>query len=110
MNWVGPKAPAHEPFSCSALHVAASENFQRREKLVAEIILAAADAGERRGRADHRAFADLGAVVGFDAPDGGDEMAVDAIGLLDRVEDVRDAAPGSRGRFAMRASLTRISR
>ena len=69
-------------------HIAARQDLQRREKLLAEIILAAADAGERRRRADHRAVADLDAVIGFDAPDGGDEMAVDAIGLLDRVEDL----------------------
>ena len=57
MNCVGPNAPAQEPFSRSGLHVAAMENFQRGEKFVAEIILPAADAGERRGRADHRPVA-----------------------------------------------------
>ena len=67
-------------------HVAAREDFQRRKKLFAEIILPAADAGERRGRADHRALADLRAVVGLDAPDGGNDVPIDAVGLLDRGE------------------------
>src|SRR6516225_9718948 len=65
---------------------AARENFQRREKFLAEIILAAADTGECRRRTNHRAFADLRAVIGFDAPDRGDEVAIDTIRLLDRVE------------------------
>ena len=38
--------------------VAALEDFQRGEELVAEIALPPADAGERRGRADHRPVAD----------------------------------------------------
>jgi hypothetical protein len=48
-------------------HVAAREDLQRGEQLLAEIILATADAGERGGRTDDRALADLRAVIGFDA-------------------------------------------
>ena len=75
--------------ACCSLRrdVAAIEQFEDREEFVAEIILAAADAGERRGRADHRAIADERAVVGFDAPDRRDDVAVDPVLLLDRVED-----------------------
>ncbi len=68
-------------------HVAARQYFQRGEKFLAEEILAAADAGQCRGRADHRAIADLGAIARLDAPDGGDVVTVHAIGLFDRVED-----------------------
>ena len=69
------------------LQVAAMQDFQRGEKLVAEIGLAAADAGERRGRAQHRPVAAERAVVRLDAPDRGDDVAVDAVLLLDLVED-----------------------
>ena len=96
MNCVGPNAPAHEPFSCSGSHVAAMQDFQRREKLVAEIGLPPADAGERRGRADHRAVAAERAVVRLHAPDRGDDVAVDAVGLLDLVEDRLVLASSSR--------------
>src|SRR5205807_5232741 len=68
-------------------HVAAREDFQRGKKLLAEEVAPATDAGERCRRTDHRAAADLRAVVGLDAPDGGDDVAVDPVGLLDRVED-----------------------
>src|SRR5260370_37734356 len=70
----------------SSPHVAAREDLQGGEKLLAEIILPAADAGEGRGRANDRALPDLPAVIGLDPPDGGDEMAVDAIGPLHRGE------------------------
>src|SRR5206468_12594365 len=39
-------------------HVTAREDFQRGKKLLAEIIAAAPDTGERRRRADDRAVAD----------------------------------------------------
>ena len=78
--------------------VAARDDLQRGEQFVAEIVLPAADAGERRGRADHRAVADLRAVVRFDAPDRRDDMAVDAVGSLHGVEMTRGAWRGSRGR------------
>ena len=45
------------------LQVAAMQDFQRRQKFVAEIGLTAADAGERRGRAQHRPVAAERAVV-----------------------------------------------
>src|SRR5262249_47774753 len=67
-------------------HVTAREDLERGEKLLAEIILAAADAGERRRPTDHRAVADLIAVVRFHAPDRDDKVTVDAISLLDRIE------------------------
>ena len=86
MNWVGPNAPAHEPTRRLGPHVAALEDFQRGQKLLAEIILPAADAGERRGRADHRTLAAERAVIGLDAPDRGDDMAVDAVGSFHRIE------------------------
>ena len=41
---------------------------------------------ERRGRTDHRAVADRRAVVRFDAPDRRNDVAVDAIGSLHRIE------------------------
>ena len=68
-------------------NVAALQDFQRRQKLFAEIIAAAADAGERRGRAQHRAVAAHGAVIRFDAPDRGDDVAIDAISALGRGEN-----------------------
>jgi hypothetical protein len=63
------------------------EDFERRQKFLPEIVLPAADAGERRGGADHRALAGLRAVIGLYPPDGGDDVAIDPIRLLDRVED-----------------------
>ncbi len=63
-------------------HVAALQDFQRRQKLLAEIIAAAADASERRGRPDHGTRAAERAVIGFDAPDRGDDGRVDAIAAL----------------------------
>ena len=51
------------------LEIAAMQDFQRNEKLVPEIFLAAADAGERRGGLQHAAVADLRRVVRLDAPD-----------------------------------------
>ena len=68
MNCVGPNAPAHEPFSCSGRDVAAMQDLQRREKLVPEIGLPAADAGERRGRADHRPVADHACRISISTP------------------------------------------
>ena len=68
------------------LHIAARENFQCGKKFLAKIILTTADTGQRRGRTDHRTLADLRPVIGLHAPDGGDEVAVDAISLLDRIE------------------------
>ena len=68
------------------LHIAARENFQCGQKLLAKIILATTEAGQRGGRTDHRALADLRPVIGLHAPDGGDEVAIDAIGFLDRIE------------------------
>src|SRR5262249_17416458 len=67
-------------------HIAARHYFQGREKLFAEKILAASNAGKGGGRADDRALADLLAEIGLHPPDGGDEMAVDAIGFLPRIE------------------------
>ena len=67
-------------------HIAAIDDIQRGEEFVAEISLAPADAGERGGRAQHRPVAANGAVIGFDAPDSGDDEAVDAIGPLNRIE------------------------
>jgi len=62
------------------------QDLQRREEFVAEISLSAADAGQRRGRAQHRPVAAERAVVRLDAPDRGDDVAVDAVLLLDLVE------------------------
>ena len=62
--------------------IAALQDLQRRQELLAEIVAAAADAGERRRRAEHGALAAHGAVVQFDAPDRRDDVAVDAIGAL----------------------------
>ena len=76
-------------------HVAARDDLERGEQFVAEEILPAADAGERRGRADHRPVADLRAVVRLDAPDRRDDMTVDAVGLLHPVE--RRAVLGEDG-------------
>ena len=68
------------------LDVAARHNIERGEKLLAEIIAAAADAGERRRRAQHGTVAAFGAVIQFDAPDRRDDVMVDAIRTLDRGE------------------------
>src|SRR4029078_2892342 len=67
--------------------VTAVQDFQRRQKLIAEIGLARADAGESRGRAQHGTVAAERAVIRLDAPDRGDDVTVDAVGLLDLVED-----------------------
>ena len=68
------------------LHIAAGENFHRGEKFLAEVFAAAADAGERCGRAQHRAVAALGAVIRFHTPDGGDDVPIDSVGALHRRE------------------------
>src|SRR6185503_14234879 len=69
------------------LQVAAMQDLERREEFIAEIGLTTADAGQRRGRAKHRPVAAEGAVVRLDAPDRGDDIAVDAVLLLDLVEN-----------------------
>ena len=97
MNCVGPNAPAQDPTSRSGRDVAVLEDFQGGEEFVAEIVLPPADAGERGGRAQHRPVAGDGAVIGLDAPDRGDDVTVDAIGALDRVEGRAVAASGARG-------------
>ena len=92
------------------LDVAVRHDVERRQKLLAEKLAAAADAGERRGRAQHRAVAALGAVVRFHAPDGGENVMIDAIGLLDCGKHrsvLRQQLPRPR---AMRSSLTNTSR
>ena len=66
--------------------IAAVQDFQRREELIPEIFLAAADAGQGRGGLQHAAVAHLGRVVRFDAPDRRDRIAVDAIGFFRRIE------------------------
>ncbi len=76
-------------------HIAARENFQCREKFVAEIVLPSSDTGKRRRRTDDRAFTDLRSVIGFHAPDGGDEVAIDSVRLLNRIE--RGAVFGENG-------------
>jgi hypothetical protein len=62
------------------------QDLQRGEKLVLEIGLPPPDTGERRGGADHRPLAGDGAVFRLDAPDRRDDVAVDPIGALDRLE------------------------
>ncbi len=66
--------------------VALVDDAQRGDELVAEIGLPAADAGERPGGLDHRIGAAGAAVVGLDAPDGGDDIRIDAIGPPHRLE------------------------
>ena len=66
--------------------IAAMQDFQRDQKLVLEVFLPAADAGQRRGGIQHAAIAHLRRVVGLDAPDRGDDVAVDAVGFFHRVE------------------------
>ncbi|MFK4626522.1 hypothetical protein ABIF50_009828 [Bradyrhizobium diazoefficiens] len=66
--------------------IAAVEDLQRGEEFVLEISLAAADAGERRGRLQHAAVAHLRRVIGLDAPDRGDDVAIDAGGLFGGIE------------------------
>src|SRR5436190_15055752 len=62
------------------------QDFQRGKELVAEIGLPASDTGERGRRAHHRTLAARGGEIGFDAPDSGDDVTVDAVGLFHRVE------------------------
>ena len=78
------------------------QDFQRGKKLVAEVALPAADAGERRGRAQHRPLAAQRAVIGLHAPDRGDGVAVDAIFALD---DVKDLAVFGDERAALRDAV-----
>jgi hypothetical protein len=62
------------------------QDFQRREELILEIFLAAADAGQGRGGIQYAAVAHHRRIIRFDAPDRRDRIAVDAIGLFHRVE------------------------
>ena len=68
-------------------NISALENFQRGKEFLAEIILPAANAGERGRGTDHRTIARQRAVVGFDTPDGSDGIAIHAVGALHSVED-----------------------
>src|SRR5262249_49521390 len=56
--------------------VSTLENLQRGKKLLPEIILAAANAGKGSGGTDDRALAYQRTIVGFDSPDGGDDVAI----------------------------------
>jgi hypothetical protein len=73
-------------------HVATFENLECRQEFVAEIALPPADAGERRGRAQHRPLAGQRAKFRFDAPDRRDYVAIGAVRLLGRIE--HGAVPG----------------
>ena len=86
MNWVGPKAPAQDPTETVRPHIAALEYLQCRQEFLAEITLPAPNACERRGRTEYRAFADERAVVGFNAPDGREDVAIDTEGPLNGVK------------------------
>ena len=55
MNWVLPKAPAHEPLNSSSLTSPLIEDFQRREQFAMKIVGAAVGrAGQRCQRLDDR--------------------------------------------------------
>src|SRR5665213_2204357 len=81
MNCAGPGAD-----QLVRLDVAAVENIERGDEFIAEVVLTAADTGERRGRAQHRSVAADLAVIGLDTPDRGDGIAVDAIGFFRSIE------------------------
>jgi len=85
------------------------QDFQRRQEFLAEIIAAAADAGQRGGRADDRTVAADGAVIRFDTPDRREDVAVDAIGALDCGDTGAYCANTSRPR-ATRSSPTSKSK
>ena len=69
------------------IDVAMGDDLERGQEFLAEIVLSAADTGKRRGRAHDRALADLGAIIRLHPPDGGDDVPIDPIGFLDRIEN-----------------------
>ena len=77
--------------------IAAVAGFPAPREFVPEIVLAAADAGQRRGRLQHAAIAHLGRVIRLDAPDRRDDVAIDAVGFFGRIELRLVFARGSRG-------------
>ena len=68
------------------LHVAAVDDGQRREQLFGEEGRAAAVIGQRRQRVEDVHRAGIGAEAGLHAPDGDDDLLLDAVALLDVVE------------------------
>src|SRR5262249_8190477 len=66
--------------------VAAMDNLEGGEEFLPEIVLAPADARERRGRLQHGTLADRAAEIRFDTPDRRDDVTIDPVGLLDRRE------------------------
>ena len=108
MNCVGPKAPAQEPISRSGLR-SPRAGFRAPRKILRE--------SNRGGGRHRRASPSSGSRNGrrpwccssIRRPDGRDDMAVDAVGPLDRRKGRRICANSSRPR-AMRSSLTSTSR
>ena len=86
MNCVWPKAPAQEPTRWAGLTSPSLDDLQRRDQLAAKIGRVLAVAGERRERLHQGTLADGFAEIGFDAPDGDHDMAIDAEARFDRIE------------------------
>src|SRR5262245_52332850 len=86
MNWVGPNAPAHEPLRCSGVTSPRERISNAERNSSRKIVLPAPDTGKRRRRTDDRALADLRSIIGFHAPDGGDEVAIDSVSLFNGIE------------------------
>ena len=85
MNWILPKAPAHEPFRCSAGTSPCSKSRAWRE------ILRGNSPAAGRCAASVAVVPPPGALrlaseFQFDPPDGGQDVAVDAIGYFNGVE------------------------
>ena len=68
------------------IHVTAIEKLDGRKKLFLEERLPPPDTRQRRRRSQHWTVAALRTVVAFDAPDRGEDVAVDAIAALGLVE------------------------
>ena len=71
------------------LQVAAADQLQGRQELAPpEVAPSVPGAGQGRQRVRQEVVAGLGAEIGLHAPDRGDDMLVDAVLLLDPVEDL----------------------
>ena len=112
MNCVWPMAPAHEPFIASSAmspccRILSAVMSWGRAKLGL-----GAGAGERGERPDDVLVAGLRAVIRLDPPNGDDDVPVDAIARLQRVEQrlVLDRASACRSRSAYRTPRGRYIR
>ena len=95
MNWVCPKAPAHDPRRRAGVDVAVLDDLEGRHQLAGEVVAPArAVAGDGRERLHEGTAADILAEIRFDAPDAGDREAVDPVARFRRRERLPPLAHG----------------